>query len=153
MNLTLKLSSNRVLILWQKPSMLIALSSLVQMSSNIARITSVSLLSRRMTKLGLSVRSFGRSRDNMSEDCIQRLCESRGETEYDHMKTRKKAVITLKPKLVCSNIKQITAASELRKTMILLNIPTVDNLLSRFSPPMPSTTLSPTSSVCLIFSA
>ena len=36
--------------------------------------------------------------------------ESCGDIEYDQMKTREKLVIALKPKLVCSKIKQITAA-------------------------------------------
>ena len=44
---------------------------------------------------------------------IQRLRESCGETEYECMKTREKAVIALEPKLACGKIKKITAASEL----------------------------------------
>ena len=115
MNLTLKLSSNWVLMLWWEPIMSIALSFGTNVTKRCLDHNRTPAKQRNVpvkpTKFGMSVRSFGKSHDNMSEEPIQHPHKSRGETKYNRMKTHQKAMIASEPKLACSKIKHITTAS------------------------------------------
>ena len=102
-------------------------------------------------KFGLSVRYFGRSCDDMSEERIQCPRESRGKTDYDHMKTCEKVVIVLQPKLACSKIKQIKAAMELSNYDVAGDSHHWQFSLTRVPRSMFSATTSSISFVCLVY--